>query len=362
MKRNIQKLNKIFSVPSYLSMPCFGLDIADDSIKFIQLISTNKGLEVGAFGEKKIPNGVIEIGRIKDSIKLEEIILEIKKENNIKDARISILENQVYSFQLILEKANVNNIRESIELLLEDHIPIPAPETIFDFEILKEDENSLLLQVGAIHMEVVEEYTSVFSNCGIKLHSFEVEAQALGNSLIKKDDPDTYMIVDFGKKRTGLFIVSKHVPVFTSTIDFGGDLLNSMLQKSLNTSIEEAEKIKIEYGLQRNLENKEIFPVLLNSVSVLKDEIQKHFVYWHTHENEIGEKNPPIKKILLSGGNSSIIGLSDYLTATLKVETTIGDVWTNICDLKERVPHLPVRSARSFATAIGLGLRDFEND
>jgi len=35
--------------------------------------------------------------------------------------------------------------------------------------------------------------------------------------------------------------------------------------------------MKKQYGLERNTANKEMFAVLLNSVSVLRDEIAKHF-------------------------------------------------------------------------------------
>ncbi len=361
MKRSIYKFNNFFSAPAFLEMPSFGLDIADDSIKFMQLVSTKRGIEIGRYGEKKIESGIIELGKIKDPLKLEEVLNELKKENNIRDARVSILENQIYTFKLALDK-NTKSIRESIELLLEEHIPIPAPETIFDFDILEETDTEIIVEVGAIQQETIEEYLAVFKNCNIRVHSFELEAQALARSLIKKEDKDTYMIVDFGAKRTGIFIVSKGIPMFTSTIDFGGDLFSEMIQKSLNISFKEAEDIKIKYGLQRNLENKDIFPILLNSASILKDEVQKHFIYWHTHEDENGVKNPPIKKILFCGGNSSIIGLVDYFAISLKVETEIANVWINICELQEKIPMIPAKKALSFATSIGLALKDFYND
>ena len=362
MKRSTHKFSKIFSAPSFLEMPSFGLDIADDSIKFMQLITTSEGIEIGKYGEKKIPEGIIELGKIKDPLKLEEVLMELKKENNIKDVRVSILENQIYSFKLKLDKKDLSDIRESIELLLEEHIPIPAPETIFDFDILEQDNDFIFVQVGAIHFETIEEYLSVFKNCEIRVHSFELEAQALARSLIEKNDKDTYMIVDFGKKRTGLFIISKRIPVFTSTIDFGGDLFSEMIQKGLNISFDEAESTKIQYGLQRNLKNKDILPVLLNGASILKDEIHKNFVYWNTHEDESGLKNSPIKKILLCGGNSSIIGLVDYFAISLKVEVEVANVWVNICKSKEKIPVISSKKALSFSTVIGLALKDFEND
>ena len=129
-----------------------------------------------------------------------------------------------------------------------------------------------------------------------------------------------------------------------------------------NISFEEAEKIKIEYGLQKNLENKEIFPILLNGASILRDEILKHFIYWHTHEDEDGVKNPVIQKILLCGGNSNLVGLSDYFRASMKTEVEIANVWTNIYDLNKDTPMINSKEALSLATVIGLALNDFYND
>jgi Tfp pilus assembly PilM family ATPase len=125
--------------------------------------------------------------------------------------------------------------------------------------------------------------------------------------------------------------------------------------------LEDGEKIKKKYGLQRNTENKEIFAILLNSVSILRDELVKHFLYWHTHKDEKGKTNPPIKKIILSGGDSNLIGLSDYLSMSMKSETEMADVWINIMKTEKYIPDISFKEALSFATSLGLALRDSEH-
>ena len=137
--------------------------------------------------------------------------------------------------------------------------------------------------------------------------------------------------------------------------------MNKMIKKSFNVSIEEAEKMKQQYGLQRNVANKEIFAVLLNSVSVLRDEIAKHFLYWHTHKNEEDKNNPPIKKIILCGGDSNLIGLADYISVSMKSPVEMANVWINITNTENYIPEMSFRQALSFATTLGLALGDFEN-
>ena len=134
---------------------------------------------------------------------------------------MSLPEEQIYLFKMRLDKLELTNIRESIELSLEEHIPIPAPDAIFDYEILNEKPNSLQVQVTAIPINIIQNYLSVFKNSSVSVPLFELEAQAVSRAVIKKGDLNTYMIVDFGEKRTGIFIISQGIVMFTSTIDLG---------------------------------------------------------------------------------------------------------------------------------------------
>ncbi|OGI64175.1 hypothetical protein A2733_02875 [Candidatus Nomurabacteria bacterium RIFCSPHIGHO2_01_FULL_40_20] len=358
--------NRFFPTPDFLEMPSFGLDISDESLKFVELLTTRGGIRLGRYGERKIPSGIIESGKIKDPKKLEQILSALKKEVGIKSVRVSLPEEQVYIFRLHLDKTELKDIRERIELSLEDHVPIPAEEAIFDYELLKEDEHKLELQVTALPRSIAESYLSIFENSAIEVQSLELEAQAISRAVIKKGDLETYMIVDFGEKRTGVFIISNGIVIFASTLEFGGDTLTEMIKKSFNISFEEAEKMKQEYGLQRNLENKEIFSVLLNGVSILRDEVAKNLLYWQTHKDEGGNSNPLIKKIILCGGNANIVGLADYFSVSLKNRAETGDVWCNIIDDiatgKKYIPGISLEESLSYATALGLALGDFRYD
>ena len=353
---------RFFPVPSFLIAQSFGLDIGDQSLKYVELISTKNGVRVGRYGEQVIPAGVIELGKIKNPKLMEEALIKLRKEVGLKSVRVSVPEEQVYLFRLRLEKEGLVSIKESIELVLEEHIPLQASEAIFDYEIIYEDAQSLELQVATIPKSVIDSYLSVFKNAQISILSFELEAQAIARAVIKKDDLGTYMIVDFGQNNTGIFIISRGVAMFTSTLDVGGIMLNNMISKNFKISFEEAEKMKRQYGLERNAPNKELFSVLLNSVSVLRDEVVKHFIYWHTHKDEEGRNNPPINKIIFCGGDSNLIGLVDYFSVSTKNPVEMANVWVNIVDTKKFVPEIDFKKALSFAAAIGLALRNFEKD
>jgi type IV pilus assembly protein PilM len=352
---------KFFPVPNFLSARSFGLDISDESLKFVELITTKHGIKVGRWGERSIPIGVIESGKIIDSARMEEILSALRREEGVKSVRVSLPEEQVYLFQLRLEKAGLKNINEGIELVLEEHVPIQAEDAIFDYDLVKEDAQSLEVQVATIPKNIIDNYLLIFKRSQISVESFELEAQAISRAVIKNGDMETYMIVDFGKKRTGIFIISSGIVMFTSTLDVGGVTLTNMIQKSFNVSFEEAEKMKQQYGLARNTANKEVFAVLLNSVSILRDEIVKHFLYWHTHKDGEDKNNPPIKKIIFCGGDSNLIGLADYISVSMKSKAEMANVWINIMNTENYIPEMSFRQAMSFTTAMGLALGNFNN-
>ena len=353
---------KFFPTPNFLSARSFGLDISDESLKFVELVSTRHGMKVKRWGERAIPVGVIESGKIQNPERMEEILTKLRKEEGVKSVRVSLPEEQVYLFQLRLEKEGLTSIKEGIELVLEEHVPIQAEDAIFDYDLVKEDDKSLEVQVATIPKNVIDNYLLIFEHSQIQVESFELEAQAISRAVVKKGDLETYMIVDFGKKRTGIFIVSSGIVMFTSTLDVGGVSLTNVIEKNFNVNFEEAEKMKQKYGLERNVENKEIFAVLLNSVSVLRDEIVKHFLYWHTHKDEENKNNPPIKKIIFCGGDSNLNGLTDYISVSMKSNVEMANVWINIIDTANYIPEINFKQALSFTTAIGLALGNFDND
>jgi type IV pilus assembly protein PilM len=352
--------NNFFPVPEFLSSPSFGLDISEESVKFVELIVKKDDIRLGRYGERAIPPSVVEAGKIKNLKKMEEVLISLRKEEKIKSVRVSLPEEQVYLFRVNLEKEGLEDVREGIEFSLEEHIPIPTQDVIFDYEVLSEDSKNLYVQVAAIPKNVIEGYLSVFDNSGMSVTFFELEAQAIIRSVIKKDDLETYMIVDFGKKRTGISIVSCGVLMLTSTIDVGGVILSNAIQKSFKISFEEAEKMKQKYGLGHDSLNKEMFSVLLNGVSVLRDEISRHFLFWHTNKEEGGKDHPSIKKIILCGGDSNLLGFSDYLSVSMKTKVETANVWINISNTEKYIPEMNFEQSLSYATAIGLALGDFE--
>ncbi len=353
-----QLYNRYFPTPSYLAMDSFAIDISDQSIKYGQLLATPFGLQLGKFGKEKIPAGIVVLGKIEQEDKLINILKKIKDKEHLSFIRVSLPEEQMYLFTLSLPKTNENDLRNMILLQMEEHIPLQAIDTIFDYEIVSSSDKNILVEVSAISGATLEGYLSVFEKAGLTPISFELEAQAIARAVISTLDIDPVMIVDFGDTRTGVSIVHDGKVFFTTTLDMGGVNLTNMIAKNFSLSSEKAEEMKRSYGLDGISNIEDIFPIILNGISVLRDELNKQYIYWKDHDN-YGIKHEQISRIILCGGDANLIGLSEYLESSMMIKVEHANTWINISNMSISVPDMSFEESLSYATVLGLALGGF---
>lgn len=352
--------NFIFHPPKFLLMPAVGIDISDHSVKYAELFQKGNTYKLGRFGDVAIPAGIVEGGKIMNPPKLAEILNKLRVDQNLSFVRSSLPEEQVYFFRARYPFSAKENLRETIELSLEEHVPIPATDAVFDFEIVEHTEKDVDVAVTVATNSTIESYSDVFKAAGLTLLSLELEASAIARSVIATNDTEAHLIADFGEARTGIAIVCGGQVYVTSTVSVGGQMLTETVARHLSISLIEAENLKRQFGLQRNSEHEELFAILLTNIAILRDEINKHLIFWHSHPDESGKPRPEIKKILLVGGDSNLPGLPEYLSASLRIEAVIGNIWTNIKMPERGIPELPKEASLSYGTSIGLALYNTE--
>jgi len=347
----------IFPTPKYLEMPAVGLDISDRSIKSVELKRLGDKLIVDKIIDYTLPLGLVESGNIKDSQKLTAEISNLARQYKIKQAMVSLPEEKAFIFKIKLPFMKRSEIREAVELLLEEHVPLSAPDVVFDYEIIKEPGSKgepYEISVSVLPKGVVCDYLQCFRSSLIKPLAFEVEAHALARSLIPRDNKGTVLLVDIGKTRTSFAIIDGSFLVFTSTVgDINGDAITKSIEKNLNINYAQAEKLKIEKGLLRSKDNEVVFYSLIPIVASLKDEIARIKSYWRTRR--LGQGN--FKKIILCGGQSTLPGLTEYLTGSLGITVEVGNPWVNIMNFNDSIPPINLNQSLRYATALGLALR-----
>lgn len=360
----LETLGHFIPPPRYLTMPSIGVDISDTSMKYIEFRRdrrSGRSLELKHWGDIDIPDGALKRGDIKETQVLIEKLKEVHEITGAQNVRVSLPEERAYIFETeISHETSFKEIRGLLEFRLEENVPLSPRDAFFDYDLVEDDLRSgvyrILVTVYA--RDTIMSYYEACSAAGVTPLSFEVEAQAIARAALPRGDKGTYMIVDFGKTRTGVGIVHRGALMYTSTIDIGGNELSTALRHQLG-DVKESEltKIKNTEGLVRGVQDSSVYDALITTMSAIKDEIATRIQYWNTRDVDREERQ--IEGVILCGGSANLKGLPGYLTETLGVETKRAEVWHNAFDIKEIVPPIGRRYSYGYASAIGLALTDF---
>lgn len=348
-------LLRFFPIPASLEMPSVGIDISDRSIKFVELRWKNGNVSLSRFGEREIPLGIIEGGVIQKRDALVQIFTSLKKDEDLQYLVVSLPEEKAYVFEMEIPHISKKELRGSIELQIEDFVPVPAADIIFDYEVKNKPKEGEPYQVivSALPRDVVESYSGVLVEAGLSPLSFEVEAQGLTRALIPEEEAGTVMVVDFGRIRSGFSIATAGRLRFTATVKIGGDSFVKAIQEKFNLAEEQARQLKEKDGLSTFVKNKDLYFALAPIASLLRDEITKYYNYWETHKDNVGT---PIQKIILTGGDANVPGILEHLSHGLPVPLYLGNPWENVGGFRESVPEIHYRHSLRYVTAIGLAL------
>jgi type IV pilus assembly protein PilM len=248
-----------------------------------------------------------------------------------------------------------------IEFEFEGRVPIPPSAAVYDYNTLSRDDGgSEEISVVVFPKDVAQAYVDAFSAAGITLLSLEVEARSIARAVSSSDaeEPIT-LLVDFGRARTGFAVVKRGMPIFTSTVEVGGDLIDRMLVGKLNMTHEDAERFKNDEGLlaTRNGTKSPELDAVSGAAAALADEVARHYHYWDTRRNEHGERMTPVGRVILVGGNANLRGLSDYISGRVQAKALRGNVWRHVTTFEDYVPPIDKHVSLQFATAVGLALR-----
>lgn len=331
-----QKILAYFPPPAFLEMPAVGLDVTDEAVYFAELRRNKDSFTLGTYGEKLLPRGMVEGGRINDAEGLAKILKELRDTYDWHYVRVSLPEEKTFLFRTEIPYTEDNKeIKSSLEFKLEENVPIPPAETIFEFDVIRssqEHPDHLDVSVSAVPEKVISTYANVLRSAELTPLSFEVETRAIAKSVIRKGDQGTIMVVDVGVIKTGVYIVSGGVVRFSSTlsIDVSGD---------------------------PGAEGRETAGLL-----ALVAELARIHLYWNTHnDNKNKEVNPKIEKVVLSGQVAQSIKLDQYLPRKLQIPVELANVWCNVCSFDEYIPSVDFSKSLDYAVAIGLVLSQYHD-
>jgi type IV pilus assembly protein PilM len=362
----LSTLQHIFPPPRYISFPSVGVDISDTSLKYVQFErarSHDLNLHLKAWGDIDIPDGVLERGNVHDVGKLTEVLMQVKAVTESEYVCVSLPEERAYLFETTIARdTHHKDIRGILEFKLEENVPLSPRDAYFDYTLVESSNagGDARVAVAVYSRDTINAYHEACTKAGLMPIAFEIEAEAIARASVSKLLNGTYLIVDFGKTRLGVGIVHKGALMYTSTVEIAGRDMSTAMREILGNRPEaELTEIKNTCGLIKTKDNEAVARILQGFASNMADELGIRIHYWHTRD--IDRKEREIKKIILCGGSSNLLGLPEFLSDKLCIPTERAQVWQNAFSLESFIPPITRKYSYGYATAIGLALREFVN-
>lgn len=339
----------------------FGMDLGESSIKVFQLEKSGGLDRIRSFNLKDIAAGYVENGRIINPEKLSQIIKDAirsagPKKINTNKVICSIPESKVFLRTVSIPKVREEEASEAVKWEVEAGIPLEIDKMYYDWQFLGESGGKQEVLTVAVSRDVVDDLVSVLESCGLSVYGLEMESVSTSRSLIPKKagQGKAYLIVDIGKFKTSFIIVQEDIPCFTSSIPFSSRGITDMICSQTGMSIEEADRIKVEKGIEHTgqQEDNPLFGLLRPLLENLSTEIERTIDFYRTLPDSALE----IEKVIISGGTANLKGLVPYLATRLSREIVLADPWINL-DLGKNLPPISRDDSARYATAVGLAMR-----
>src|ERR1700726_2434255 len=337
-----------------------GLDIGSSSIKAVELKSTKAGYELVSFGMEPLAQDTVVDGAIMDAPQVANAISKIFDTQKIKTKNVgsSVSGHSVIVKRVPLPLMTEEELFDRIPSEASQHIPFDIADVNLSYQLLESMDSQMDVLLVAVKKDKILNHTNVLAQAGKTPVVVDIDAFALQNCFEVNYEPDPSQVVallNIGASVMNINIVRGWTPLFTRDVSVGGNQYTDALQKELDLSFEDAEKLKMG-GTLAGVSEEQRTAILRSVSDILILEIQKTFDFFRATAS--GEN---IRRIFLGGGTTRVPGLLELLKEEFampveelypfrKVAINPGRHDEN--QLRELAPRL--------AIAVGLALRSFD--
>ena len=341
----------------YKDKPIFGLDIGFSSAKVMQLEKTGEKYAVTGYGVAGFDPSIIENGEIINCQPIAESIYNLFKKGlvgEITTRRVvfSVPSARTFTRILSLPKLAEKDMLEAVKLEAEQYIPIPLDELYIDYMPTFKTEKNIHVLVVAVPKKIIDSYVTLAKILDLEPVVMEPTTGATSRVFQYNDNSNVpTVLIDFGSVSSDITIFDKTLAV-TGTVPGGGDDITEHIKNKLKVTKDEAQVIKVKYGISKSKKQKEITEAISPMLEQLIKEVKRMIRYYEERSAE----HRKIEQVVTFGGGANIPGLSEYLIDNLRMPVRACDPWNNI-KFKKLQPPNEIESSM-YITVAGLALME----
>jgi type IV pilus assembly protein PilM len=337
-----------------------GLDIGSSSIKAVELKSTKAGYELVSCGMESLATDTVVDGAIMDAPQVANAISKIFDAQRIKTKNVatSVSGHSVIVKRVPLPLMSEEELYDRIPSEASQHIPFDIADVNLSYQLLESMDSQMDVLLVAVKKDKILNHTNVLAQAGKTPVIVDIDAFALQNCFEMNYEPDagqTVALLNIGASVMNINIVRGGIPLFTRDVSVGGNQYTDALQKELDLSFEDAERLKKGDTLP-SVSDEQKHQIVRSVSDILTLEIQKTFDFFRATAS--GEN---IQRIVVAGGTARVPGLVDLLREEFAMPVEELNPFRKILINPSRHSEDQIREmAPRLAIAVGLALRSFD--
>ncbi len=341
-----------------------GLDIGDSSIKAVELkdLGKGRGFQLVKLGWEPLSPEAIVDGAIMDSQLVIETIQRLFQRLRIRGLQVA---TSVYGHSVIVKRISLPTmseaeLAESIHWEAEQYIPFAIEDVNLDYQVLEgsslSGEGNMDVLLAAAKKDKINDYTSVITQAGLTPTTVDIAAFALQNAFEVNYEFEPHQVValvDLGAAVASITVLHGGAAVYWRDINIGGNQFTDAIQKELNLSADQAERLKRGEELD-GIPYERILPILTSVNEDVASEIQKTIDFF----KQISATDEPLDRLYLTGGASQSVHLKESLADRLHTQVEILNPFRKIPPAgRDASPELINAMLPTASVAVGLALR-----
>jgi len=353
------------------NMSLLGIDIGNSSIKIVEVEKKGGNAVLTGFSLIEIPLDLLNKHPEREVFQADAI-KKFLLHTRGKQAIIAIGGLEVVSKIITLPSLKDEEVAEAAKWQMKDELPFKIEEGVFSyFKIGSADKNKNNYLVVTAKQDVVLKALQTAGLAGIKPVSIIPASEALFYAFeLEIKQPGVVCLLYMGKYLTNISFYGNGALQFARDIPIGTDditkAMTSILvseEGRLELSYDEAEKIRIQYGIPMEVEK---FPklehipiahlqaVVRPAIEKIEEEIIRTIEYYR---NKVSDTK--INKVIFAGSASQTPNLAEIISSSIgiKCETAVPLSRITVPDNIENKDHL-VKDAPRLGTAIGAVLAE----
>ncbi len=317
-----------------------GLEVDSREMRAVELKASAKSYAVSTWGRIRLPEGVVNDGRVANSRLFAENLSKLLIENGFKskDIILGVNNQDVIMRFATFPKVPSDKVRSMIHFQAQDHIPVPMNELELDYVVVGEkstDEGDFInvVLVGA-RKKMLNDFITAIQEAKVNVKEIDSAMLAIGRAALISSTDGTFALVGYNNDIGNVLIFSRGVLGMARTVN--------IVQSASWTSYSE-----------EGVKSAEKETAIISDV--LHNEVRSSVNYFRMQNGEV------INKLYVLGCNSKQNFVSLKLGEATGLSVTIPNPYTDLEKyMFSKNPHS--FKASDYTACISLAIRGLEED